>query len=182
MKARVFGTRRLTVLAFLTALSAIVSLVESMLPSLPVAPGAKLGLGNIAPLFALILLSPADAFAVMLLKCLLGAAITGNVSALMYSIPAGLASLAVEVALIKLFIGRMSVTGVSLVGAVVFNVVQLGVACLVTGVDLSALIPVLIVAGALAGGFTGLLTLYIIKKLPLSVFGVKRICTSFPKE
>ncbi len=177
MKAReiqIVGTKRLTLLAFLTAVSAVVSLVESMLPSIPIAPGAKLGLGNIAPLFALVLLGPADAFAVMLLKCMLGAAISGNVTALMYSVPAGLASLAVEVALMKLLLPKMSVAGISLTGAVVFNAVQLGVACLVTGVNLVYLLPPLMLAGAAAGGFTGLLTAYTVKKLPLSVFGVKR--------
>ena len=171
---RTFDTKRLTLLAFLTALSAVVSLIESMLPSVPLAPGAKLGLGNVAPLFALILLGTGDAFAVMLLKCLLGAAITGNVSALMYSIPAGLVSLAVEVALYKLLIGKLSLAGISMVGAVVFNAVQLGVACLVTGTNLLTLLPPLTLAGVLAGGFTGLLTLYVIKRLPLFVLGDKR--------
>ena len=41
---------------FLVAVALVVSLIESALPSFPLAPGAKLGLSNIAPLFALLML------------------------------------------------------------------------------------------------------------------------------
>lgn len=165
-------TRRLTVIALLTAVSLVASFIESLLsPLIPIAPGAKLGLGNIAPLVALIILGAGDAFIVTALKCLLGAFITGGVSGLMYSVPASIVSLAIEVALYKLALGKMSVTGISLVGAVVFNVVQLFVACMVTGVNLWLLLPLLSAAGVLAGTFTGLLAYTTVKKLPISVFG-----------
>lgn len=165
------STRRITVLSFLVAVALVVSLIESSLPSLPLAPGAKLGLSNIAPLFALILLGPCDAFIVMGLKCLLGAALSGGLTGLMYSVPSGLVSLAVETLLMYLVFDRMSVAGISLVGAVVFNTVQLLMASLITGVNLIALLPWMILAGLLAGAFTGLLTYYTVKKLPYSVYG-----------
>ena len=169
---RSFDTRRLTTLALLVAVSLVASYIESLLPPLiPIAPGAKLGLGNIAPLIALIVLGVGDAFTVSALKCLLGAFITGGVSGLMYSVPASLISLAVEVVLFKLALGKMSVTTISLIGAVIFNVVQLFVACLVTGVNLWALLPILSVAGVLAGTFTGLFAYTLVKKLQMSVFG-----------
>ena len=170
-KARMSNTRRLTMLAFLIAVALVVSLVESSLPSIPLAPGAKLGLSNIAPLFALIMLGVGDAFIVMLLKCLLVATLSGGLTGLMYSVPSGILSLAVEVILIKLALGKMSVSCISLVGAVVFNAVQVLMASVITGVNLVVLLPVLMTAGVLAGGFTGLLTYYIIKKLPYSVYG-----------
>ena len=46
------GTRRLTLLALLTAAAMILSYVESLLPS-PGVPGVKIGLANIAVIFAL---------------------------------------------------------------------------------------------------------------------------------
>ncbi len=169
---RRIDTRRLAVIALLTAVSLVASFIESLLPPLiPIAPGAKLGLGNIAPLVALIILGVGDAFIVTLLKCLLGAFITGGVSGLMYSVPASIAALAVEALLYKLVLGKMSVTAISLIGAIVFNVVQLFVACMVTGVDLWLLLPLLSAAGIIAGTFTGLLAYTIVKKLPMSVFG-----------
>ncbi len=170
-----FDTRRLTAIALLTCMALVVSLVESAFPSpIPAAPGAKLGLSNVAPLIALIVLGVADAYLVMLLKCLLGAIMTGGLTGLMYSLPSGVISLTVETALILLLMGRMSVACISLVGAVVFNAVQLVMASLITGVNLVALLPWLMAAGVLAGAFTGLLTYTIVKRLPYSVYGRKR--------
>ncbi|MDE6401087.1 MAG: Gx transporter family protein [Clostridiales bacterium] len=165
-------TRRLVILAFLVAIALVASLIESALPpTILLAPGAKLGLGNIAPLIALIVLGAGDAFIVTALKCLLGALLSGGVSGLMYSVPSGLVSLAVEILLFYTVFDKISVAMISLIGAIVFNCVQLGVASLVTGVNLLTLLPWLMTAGLLAGAFTGLLTYYIIKKLPYSVYG-----------
>lgn len=165
-------TRRLVVLAFLVAVALVVSFIESMLPpAILLAPGAKLGLGNIAPLIALIILGVGDAFIVTALKCLLGAIVTGGVSGLMYSVPSGMLALAVEVLLFYTVFDRISVAMISLIGAIVFNCVQLGVASLVTGVNLLTLLPWLATAGLLAGAFTGLLAYYIVKRLPYSVYG-----------
>lgn len=164
-------TRRLTAIAFLVAVALVVSLIESALPSFPLAPGAKLGLSNIAPLFALIMLGVGDAYAVMILKCLLGATLGGGLTGLMYSVPSGLVSLTVEIVLMKLVFDKMSVAGISLVGAVAFNAMQVLMASAITGVDLVILLPILMAAGLLAGAFTGLLTYYIVKKLPYSVYG-----------
>lgn len=172
---KAFDTRRMARLAILIAIALVTSLIESALPSpILLAPGAKLGLGNIAPLIALIIAGSADAFIVMTLKCLLSALITGGLSGLMYSLPSGIISLAVEILLFALLFDRVSVALISLVGAVVFNVVQLFVACLITGVNLMALLPWLMLAGVIAGGFTGLLAYYIVKKLPYSVYGTER--------
>ncbi len=165
-------TRRITLLALLVCIALVVSIVENMFPPLiPHAAGAKLGLSNIAPLLALILCGVPDAFAVMLIKCLLGAVVTGGMSGLMYSVPSGLISLAAEILLFYTVFDRMSLAGISLVGAVVFNCVQLFVARLITGVELIALLPYMMFAGMLAGCFTGLLTYTIVKKLPYSVYG-----------
>lgn len=165
------NAKRITLLSFLVAVGLVVSLIESMLPPpILLAPGAKLGLGNIAPLMALILLGPLGAVAVTAIKCLLGALITGGLSGLMYSAPAGLAAIIAEIALFYLLFDRMSIAMISLIGAIVFNLVQLSVAELVTGVDLAALVPPMMIAGLAAGAFTGLLTYIIVKQLPYSVY------------
>ncbi|MCH5160969.1 MAG: Gx transporter family protein [Clostridiales bacterium] len=169
------NTRRITLLALLVAVALIVSLIESAFPSIiPLAPGAKLGLSNVSPLIALIVLGVPDAFCVMLVKCFLGALVSGGLSGLMYSLPAGIASLIVEIILFEFVFGKMSVAGISLVGAVVFNCMQLVMAGVITGVSLAALLPWLMLAGVLAGAFVGLLTYLLIKKLPYSVYGIRK--------
>lgn len=170
-----FGTRRITVAALLLCIALVVSLIENMFPSLiPLAPGAKLGLSNIAPLLALILLGISDAYVVAVLKCLLGALLSGGLSGLMYSVPSVLVSLTVEILLFMLLFDKMSIAMISLAGAIVFNCVQLFVACAVTGVNLITLLPWLMTAGLLAGAFTGLLTYYIVKRLPYSIYCVRK--------
>lgn len=163
--------KRLAMLALAVAFALVVAYVESVLPSpVPVAPGVKIGLSNIAPLIVLVLASAGDAFIVMIIKCLLNAVIVGGLSGLMYSLPAGILALAVEVLLFKLLFGKMSIAMISLIGAIVFNAVQLFMASVITGVNLIALLPYMCLASVLVGAFTGLLTYYIIKKLPYSVF------------
>ena len=163
-------TRRLTMLALLVCIAVLAGIVENAFPPLmPLAPGAKLGLGNIAPLLALILLGTPDAFLVLIVKCLLGAFLSGGVTGLMYSVPAGVVSLAVETVIFVFLIGKVSVPLISLIGAVTFNAVQLSVATAVTRVNMLPLLPLLMTAGLLAGAFTGLLTYALIKRLPYSV-------------
>ncbi|MCH5165851.1 MAG: Gx transporter family protein [Clostridiales bacterium] len=170
-----WSARRITILAFLVAIALVVSLIESMLPpAILIAPGAKLGLGNVSPLLALIVLGTADALIVTALKCLLGALITGGISGLMYSVPSGILAIGVEIVLFTVVFDKISIPMISLIGAIVFNCVQLLVASLVTGVNLITLLPWLVTAGFVAGAFTGLLTYYIVKKLPYSVYAVRR--------
>ncbi len=171
----IIDTRRLTVLSLTVAVALVATFIESRIPPLiSVAPGAKMGLGNIAPLIALIVLGVGDAYIVTAVKCLLGAFITGGVSGLMYSVPSGFIALTIEVLLFAVVFDKLSVTMISIIGAVVFNLVQLLVASLITGVGLMTLLPLLVVAGAIAGAVTGLLTYHIVKKLPYSVFGSSR--------
>lgn len=165
-----FDTRRITTLALLVCVALMAGLVENAFPPImPLAPGAKLGLGNIAPLLALIMLGVCDAYSVMLVKCLLGALMSGGVTGLMYSVPSGVLALTVETLLFLLLFDKMSVAMISLIGAIVFNVSQLGVATAVTGVSMLPLLPIMMTAGLLAGAFTGLLAYVLIKKLPYSV-------------
>ncbi len=169
-----FDTRRITFLALMLCAALVLSLIENMLPPLiPIAPAAKLGLGNIAPLLALVLLGVPDAYIVAALKCLLTATLSGGLSGLMYSVPSCMIALSVEVILYKTVFDRMSLSMISLIGALAFNAVQLAVAGLVTGVNLITLLPFMLLAGVFAGAFTGLTTYLIVKKLPYSVYGTK---------
>ncbi len=92
----------------------------------------------------------------------------------MYSVPAAFAALAVEAVIFKTLFGKTSIPMISLIGAMIFNAVQLAVACLVTGVDLFVLLPWMLTAGFAAGAFTGLLAYSIVKRLPYSVYGKGR--------
>ena len=90
------SVKRLTLCALLAALALGLSYVEGYFPLtllIPL-PGVKLGLANIVTLFALLQLGAPAAFAVLLVRCLLGAMFAGNVSALLFSLLGGLLVLA----------------------------------------------------------------------------------------
>ncbi|MBO4367507.1 MAG: Gx transporter family protein, partial [Clostridia bacterium] len=60
--------------------------MELQLPPLTAIPGVKLGLANIITLAAVFLLGPVDAAAIMLVRILLGCTLSGQFSALIYSL------------------------------------------------------------------------------------------------
>ena len=77
-------TKKITVMAMCIALAMILSYVESQIPS-PGIPGVKLGLANLAVIFALYKLGWKEAAGISLLRVLLVSLLFGHVASLMYS-------------------------------------------------------------------------------------------------
>ena len=78
--------KKLLRLALLTAVSLILYLVENQIPAPVPVPGVKLGLGNIIVLCVLFRFGWKEALAVLLVKVLLGSALTGNLGAVAYAL------------------------------------------------------------------------------------------------
>ncbi|MDE7373471.1 MAG: Gx transporter family protein [Clostridia bacterium] len=160
--------KRITRLALFTAAALILNLIESLLPPLlPFAPGARMGLSNLVTLVALALLGYADAYIVLIVRCLLGSIFGGNVTALIYSLSAGLVSLTVQLLLYRFALRFVSVVGISLAGAAVHNCVQLAVASIIVQTNLIAMLPLMMAASAVAGLAVGIAAFYLIKYLPI---------------
>ena len=87
-------TKRLVLLAMLTAVAMILSYVESLLPSVGI-PGVKMGLANIAVIFALFRFGWKAAAALSLVRVVLVSLLFGSVSAMLYSLAGAVLSLAV---------------------------------------------------------------------------------------
>lgn len=163
-------TKRLTRTALFAAIALIVFMVENAFPPLMAfAPGAKLGLSNAVILSALILLGYTDAFMVLLVKVLLGSVFSGNVSALLYSMPAALLSYATMAILYRFVFDKISIPSISLLSAVVFNGVQLGVAGYIAGVNLAGILPVMLLASVIAGLIVGMTSWLLVRYLPKKV-------------
>ena len=73
-------TKRLVLLAMLTAVAMILSYVESLLPSVGI-PGVKMGLANIAVIFALFRFGWKEAAALSLVRVVLVSLLFGSVGA-----------------------------------------------------------------------------------------------------
>ncbi len=160
-------SKKLPIIALLTALSLIAFLMESLLPPLFI-PGAKLGLGNIFLMLCLIWFSLPEALIMFAAKCIL-AAVFGGFSQLMYSVPAGLISLLISFLLIRFLSEKVSVVAVAALSAVAHNLLQLAVFGLVTRSNVTFYLPILAAAGVVAGVITGIATFLIIKFIPLDI-------------
>ena len=122
-----FSGRRLAVLGVLAALSLAVHTIESAFPPLFGIPGAKLGLANLFSMLALVLYGPLDAILILLARTLLGAAIAGNASSLLFSLSGGGVSLLLAIVLVRFLVPRVSYLAVNIAAAVIHNIVQVAV-------------------------------------------------------
>ena len=158
------NTKRLVLLAMLTAVAMILSYVESLLPSVGI-PGVKMGLANIAVIFALFRFGWKKAAALSLVRVVLVSLLFGSVGAMLYSLAGAVLSLAVMALLRRT--DRFSTLGVSVAGGVAHNAGQILMAMLILQTrQLLGYLPVLAVAGIGGGILTGLAAALLIRRIP----------------
>ena len=130
----------------LTAVAMILSYVESLLPQIGI-PGVKMGLANIAVIFALFRFGWKEAAALSLVRVVLVSLLFGSVGAMLYSLAGAVLSLAVMALLRR--IDRFSTVGVSVAGGVAHNAGQILMAMLILQTkQLLVYLPVLAVSGS----------------------------------
>ena len=154
-------TRKLTLMAMLTALSLIVFVIEAQIPAPVPIPGVKLGIANMITLVAMLVLGRREAGLILLTRIILGSVFTGGVAALLFSIAGGALAYAVMCLALKHFPEKM-LWAVSILGAVAHNAGQLAVAVAITKTaGLLVYAPVLIASAIVTGAFTGLGAMYL---------------------
>ena len=157
-------TKRLVLHAMLTAVAMILSYVESLLPSVGI-PGVKMGLANIAVIFALFRFGWKEAAALSLVRVVLVSLLFGSVGAMLYSLAGAVLSLAVMALLRR--IDRFSTVGISVAGGVAHNAGQILMAMLILQTkQLLGYLPVLAVSGIAGGVLTGLAAALLIRRIP----------------
>lgn len=160
--------KKLTTLSLFTALSLVTFIVENQLPPL-FFPGAKLGLSNIFSFAALVLYGPIEAGVVVLARTLLGALVTGSVSALIYSLTAGVVAMLVA-SLLMLAHPKISLVSISVTSAVVHNLTQGMLFVAISGsAQAWSYLPYLALIGVPSGALVGAVVYLLVKHLPKSV-------------
>ena len=96
-------TRKLTLMAMLTALSLIVFVIEAQIPAPVPIPGVKLGIANMITLVAMLVLGRREAGLILLVRIILCSVFAGSVSALLFSIVGGALAYAVMFLTLKSF-------------------------------------------------------------------------------
>lgn len=168
------GARRMVLVALYTAAALILGLLDSAIP-LPAfipLPGVRLGLANIAGMLALLTLGAPMAFLLTLCRCLLGALVSGNAFALVYSLGAGLLAMAAMALARRFYPRHMSIWGISMAGATAHNLAQVGIAALIIqDTAVFILLPPLILLGGLTATLTALIAKAVMKRLPEGTLG-----------
>ncbi len=161
-------TKKITVLALTVALAMILSFVESQIPAFVAIPGVKMGLANIAVVFALYKMGWKEAVLVSLIRVFLVSLLFGTGASLFYSAAGAVLSLLGMIGLkaTKLF----SSVAVSVAGGVLHNVGQIAMACLLLETDvLRYYLPFLALSGILAGIVIGVLAAIMVKRIRVEV-------------
>lgn len=148
-------TKQLVTLSALIAVAMILSYVESMIPAFVAVPGVKIGLSNIATVFALYALGWPYAICVSVVRVFLSSLLFGNFVSLIYSLSGAALALISMILLKKL--DKFSSIGVSVVGGVCHNIGQVLAACIVmeTAAIAVYIVP-LLVSGTIAGVVIGI--------------------------
>ena len=158
-------TFKLALTGIFSAFALISFIIENSFPPL-ILPGAKMGVSNLFILLTAIILGGRYAVTVLIVKTVLGSLFVGNISAVMYSLPAGAVALCVELILIYI-VKSVSILATSIVGAVLNVTIQNAVFCLVTKVpEYLFYLPYLALLSVVSGALIGIVTYLIIKKFP----------------
>ncbi len=157
------NTLKITHTALVSAVALVLSYIEMMLPDMPfVLPGMKLGLSNIATMFALSAMSLPSALVVCLTKALFALLVRGFTAFLM-SLSGGLLSLLAMYLLLK--IKRVGFIGIGVGGAFCHNLGQILVAFILTDSTVFAYFSVLGLASIVTGTVTALAVYIILPKV-----------------
>lgn len=167
MSRKKITVREMTLCSLLIALAFVLSYIENLIPISLGAPGAKLGLANLATMTALYTVGTLQAAFVCLVRIVLAGFTFGNLSTMIYSLAGGGLSLAVMVLLKR---AKFSMISVSVAGGVAHNIGQLTVAALVLETaGVFSYLPFLLGAGIAAGALIGLLGGMVTERLKRAV-------------
>ena len=159
-------TKKLTVMALTVSVAMVLSFVESQIPAFVAVPGIKIGLANIAVVFALYRLGWKEAAGISLVRVLLVSLLFGSAASLFYSLAGAVLSLAGMGIMKKT--GRFTEIMVSVTGGVLHNIGQIAMASLILETNaLRYYLPFLLASGIAAGVVVGLVAAVLVRRIPL---------------
>lgn len=159
-----YSTKKITTLALTVSIAFVLSFIESRIPAFVAIPGIKVGLANIAVIFALYTLGAGEAIAVSIIRVFLVSTLFGSPVSFIYSISGAILSLSIMILLKSLT--PLSEITVSVCGAVMHNVGQISAASFMLETNVVVYyLPFLILSGTVAGIAIGALSGILIKKI-----------------
>lgn len=155
-------TKKFAILSIMIGLSLVLSYVDSLIPIVVTIPGIKLGLANIATIYVLYRLGIKEAIIVSILRVFLSALLFGTVVTLSYSIVGATLSLVIMIVFKR--ISSLHMITISILGAVMHNMGQIGVAMFIMSTkEIIYYLPILVITGVISGIGVGLLAILVLK-------------------
>ena len=160
------STKKLATLAITISFAMVLSYIESRIPAFVAIPGIKIGLANIAVIFALYKFGVKEAVVVSLVRIFLISLLFGSFVSLAYSLAGGVLSL-LAMAILKRFTPLGEIT-VSICGGVLHNAGQIAMASLILNTNVVVYyLPLLMVSGIIAGIAVGVAAGILIKRVSI---------------
>ena len=151
-------------LGLFMALAIIMGYVEAIIPVQMPLPGMKLGLPNLVIAAILYMYSWKEAIVISALRVVVIGLLFGNMFSIAYGLPDAVLSLTVMALLKKTDI--FSIVGVSAAGGTAHNIAQTAVAFLIVkGFPVRIYLPLLMIAGLIAGTIIGIADALIIPRI-----------------
>lgn len=160
-------TKRIALLGMLYAVAIVLSILEGwVVPLFGLPPGVKLGLSNVAVMYALFFIGWKEAYLLGVLKAF-GVFITRGAVGAALSLAGGLLSITVMLLLAKLpQKWNISYFFIAVAGSLAHNLGQLGMVSLMLGTAFSFYyLPVLLLSGLVMGMLTGTSLRYLLPAL-----------------
>ena len=155
---------RTAYLGLFMALAILMGYVEAIIPVQMPVPGMKLGLPNLVIAAVLYLYSWKEAVIISALRVVVIGFLFGNMFSITYGLPGAVFSLLIMAVLKRT--GIFSIIGVSAAGGTAHNIAQTAVAFLIVkGFPVRWYLPLLMIAGLLAGTLIGFADSLIIPRI-----------------
>lgn len=168
-------TQRYIFLSLLTSAALILSIIEGMIPLPYIAPGAKLGLSNIVIMTAIVVFGFKDALLIVIIRSILLMLIATNPITFIYSISSGIVSTIVMSLSYKYLGNKISLIGISVLGAMAHNTTQVTVAAILfSTINLYYYLPILSLVSIFTGCFVGYTSIFVTDNLERTLLKLGR--------
>lgn len=158
-------------LALLVAIAVVLHLIETLIPTSIIVPGAKLGLANTITLLVLVLFDYKAGLKVLLLRIIISSLFMGTFLTISFylSLSGGILSFCLMALTYEYLSDKFSVIGISLVGAITHNFGQIVAAYLIiNNWGILYYLPYLLLFALPTGIFIGLTVIYVEEHLKLN--------------
>lgn len=159
-------TKKIAKLSMLLSISVVLALIESFIPIFSgIAPGIKLGLANIVIVFAIYYLSIKDAIYISVLRVILMGILRTGLFSISFFFSLSGALLSLLFMYLAKNMSKMSVVGVSIVGAIGHSIGQILIAVIfLSNINIFYYLPILLISSVITGVIVGMISNKIIER------------------